>query len=120
VPEDDVPEVAPVVPEDVAPVEDEVPEDVAPVDEEVPDDVAPVAPVEPVVPLVSSVVDVVDVVDVFEVLAEADASSPPRPVASASLTVISGSAVGTSSETFVPPQAATPAPRLSAARVTAR
>jgi hypothetical protein len=101
-------------------VEDDVPDDVAPVDDEVPEDVAPVAPVEPVAPLVSAVVDVVEVVDVFEVSAEADASSPPRPVASASLTVISGSAVGTSSETVVPPQAATPAPRLSAARATAR
>lgn len=125
-------EVEPVPPDEVLPPADEPPDEVAGVvacvvgvavagagvaDE--PEDVAGVDeeldPVEP-----EEVAGVVAVVDVAVVDVSADVSaavvSPLRPATSAAETVITGVAVGTASETLVPPQADTPAPRLSAAR----
>jgi hypothetical protein len=66
------------------------------------------------------VVAVVDVVEAPVVDVAAAVVSPLRPTTSAAETVIGGVAVGTSSETCVPPHAATPAPRLSAATAVAR
>jgi hypothetical protein len=76
---------------------------------------------EPVDDEVSGVVDVV-VVDVVDVSADVSAAvvSPLSPATSASETVITGVAVGTASETWVPPQADRPAPRVRAVRPMAR